>query len=65
MLKWFSSKEAVKLAKIKDCDLMHYRAQGKLEFEKRGNAYFYSEESLKTIKKKNKLSFHYLPQFLH
>lgn len=44
--KWVSSKEALKVAKIKSCDLMHYRIQGKLEFEKRGNAYFYSKESL-------------------
>lgn len=44
--KWFSSKEAIKAAKIKSCDLMHYRIQGKLEFEKRGNAYFYSKKSL-------------------
>ena len=31
---WVSSKDAVKKAKIKDCDLMHYRKQGMLEFEK-------------------------------
>lgn len=51
--KWLSSKEAVKTAKIKDCDLMHYRLKGKLEFEKRGNAYFYSSESIEKIKKPN------------
>lgn len=49
--KWLSSKDTVKEAKIKDCDLMHYRLQGKLEFEKRGNAFFYSDESVKKIKK--------------
>lgn len=47
--KWISSKDAIKVAKIKSCDLMHYRVQGKLEFEKRGNAYFYSEESLEKL----------------
>jgi len=47
---WLSSKEAQKKAKIKGCDLMHYRVQGKLEFEKRGNAYFYSKESVEKIK---------------
>ncbi|WP_298883680.1 hypothetical protein [uncultured Polaribacter sp.] len=51
--KWLSSKEAVKSNKIKSCDLMHYRVQGKLEFEKRGNAYFYSEASLEKIKPKS------------
>ena len=47
---WLSSKEAQKTANIKGCDLMHYRVQGKLEFEKRGNAYFYSKESLEKVK---------------
>jgi hypothetical protein len=48
--KWLSSKETQKITKIKGCDLMHYRLQGKLEYEKRGSAYFYSEKSLKTLK---------------
>lgn len=51
--KWLSSKETQKAANIKGCDLMHYRIQGKLEFEKRGNAFFYSEESIEKIKKPN------------
>ena len=50
--KWVSSKEAEKLANIKGCNLMHYRLQGKLEFEKRGNAFFYSEESVSLLKHK-------------
>ena len=53
--KWLSSKDTIKKAKIKDCDLMHYRLQGKLEYEKKGNAYFYSEDSVeKIINTKNK-----------
>ncbi|WP_282148400.1 hypothetical protein [Algibacter lectus] len=48
---WVSSKDAMKTTKIKSCDLMHYRIQGKLEFEKRGNAYFYSKKSLNNLKK--------------
>jgi len=48
--KWLSSKEAQKAAKIKSCDLMHHRIQGKLEFEKRGNAYFYSKQSIEKLK---------------
>jgi hypothetical protein len=47
---WLSSTEVKRKTKIKGCDLMHYRLQGKLEFEKRGNAYFYSKESLNKIK---------------
>lgn len=46
---WLTSKEAIKLAKIKDCDLMHLRVQGKLKFEKRGNAYFYSKDSVERL----------------
>lgn len=48
--KWVTSKEALKVAKIKSCDLMHYRIQGELEFEKRGNAYFYSKKSVEKLK---------------
>lgn len=48
---WLSSKEAQKEAKIKGCDLMHYRIQGRLEFEKRGISYFYSRRSLEKLKK--------------
>lgn len=48
--KWLSSKEVQKLAKIKSCDLMHYRIQNKLDFKKKGNAYFYSLTSVKKLK---------------
>lgn len=47
--KWLSSKETLKKVKIQSCDLMHYRIQGKLEFKKKGNAFFYSKESLEKI----------------
>ncbi|WP_282142796.1 hypothetical protein [Cellulophaga baltica] len=49
--KWLSSKEAINYAKLRSCDLMHYRIQGKLKFEKRGNAYFYTKDSIDDIKK--------------
>jgi hypothetical protein len=51
--KWLSSKEVQTTAKIKSYDLMHYRIEGKLEFVKLGNAYYYSEESLNKIKPKS------------
>lgn len=38
---WCSSKETKKALIISDCDLMHMRTAGKLEFKKTGNAYFY------------------------
>ena len=48
---WLSSKEAMKAAKIKSCDLMHYRIQGKMKFKKAGNAFFYAKESVHRLKK--------------
>jgi hypothetical protein len=52
-IKWLSSKSSQKTSKISGCDLKHFRVQGKLEFEKRGNAYFYSKESLEKVKPKS------------
>lgn len=48
---WLSSKETQKTAKIKSCDLMHYRVEGKLQFKKKGNAYFYLKKSIDEIRK--------------
>jgi hypothetical protein len=52
-IKWLSSKDAQKTSKIIGYDLMHFRLQGKLEFEKRSNAYFYSKRK----REKNKTQF--------
>lgn len=51
--KWLTSKEAKALGKIKSCDLMHYRQDGKLKYIKKGNAFYYSLESIKKIKLKS------------
>lgn len=50
-INWVSSQEAMKIAKIESCDLMHHRVAGKLEFEKRENAFFYDKKSIENIKK--------------
>ncbi|WP_405266411.1 hypothetical protein [Cellulophaga sp. Ld12] len=50
--KWLSSKEVQKFAKIKSCDLMHYRIENKLDFKKKGNTYFYSLASVEKLKAK-------------
>ena len=50
---WVTSKEAMKLAKIKNGNLMHYREDGKLEYTKKGNVFYYSLESIKKIKLKS------------
>ena len=42
---WLSSKQAKKALKVSDCKLAHLRVDGKLEFEKRGNAFFYQIEA--------------------
>lgn len=47
---WLSSKQVKSFTKIKGCDLMHYREANVLEFEKRGNAYFYSKKSVAKLK---------------
>lgn len=39
--RWLSSKEAKKALKISDCQLMHLRLAGKLQFRKAGNRFFY------------------------
>ena len=51
---WLSSKEAIKELKISDCDLMHLRTAGKLEFRKEKNAFFYSVNDIVKIKAKHK-----------
>lgn len=50
---WLSSKEVMKEAKIQACDLMHYRTAGKLQYEKRGNAFYYKSEDVKELKGKS------------
>jgi hypothetical protein len=44
--KYLNSKEAKAVLKIQDCDLAHIRNAGKLQFEKKGNAFMYSKESI-------------------
>ncbi len=50
---YLTSKEAKSVAKIKDCDLMHHRLAGKLDFVKKGNAFLYNEEDVLKIKDKS------------
>jgi hypothetical protein len=49
-----SSKEAKKELKISDCDLMHLRVEGKIRFEKKGNAFFYDKRDIELIFQKSK-----------
>lgn len=52
--KFLTSKEAKAVLKVQDCDLAHIRNAGKVKFEKKGNAFMYSKESLDEFKKNNK-----------
>jgi len=46
---FISSKETKKKLKISSCDLMHLRLEGKLNYIKKGNAYFYSINDIDKI----------------
>lgn len=46
---FLSSKEARKKLKISDCDLMHLRVEGKLKFEKKGNAFLYDKKDIEKV----------------
>jgi hypothetical protein len=38
---WLCSTDAMKALKISACELMHRRERGELDYQKKGNAYFY------------------------
>ena len=42
--KYITSKETMKVLKVTSCELMHLRENGKLEYVKKGNPYFYKSE---------------------
>ena len=47
---WLKSREATKELKVSDCDLMHLREAGKLEYKKDKNAFLYSKTSIERLK---------------
>ena len=48
---WLKSKEVEQELQISSCDLMHLRTAGKLQFQKKGNAFFYNPEDVNEAKK--------------
>lgn len=52
--RWLSSKEAKKIMKVSDCQLSHLRNEGKLVFMKKGNAFLYSLQHIKSLDINNK-----------
>lgn len=49
--KLLKSKEVQKALKVQACEIMHLREEGKLRYEKKGNAYLYFEEDVKELMK--------------
>lgn len=46
-IEWVSSREAASRLHVSDCELSHLRLAGKLNFVKRGNAYFYGFQRMR------------------
>ena len=44
--KWLDSKAARKALKVSACELSHIREAGKLQSQKRGNAFLYAESDV-------------------
>lgn len=44
---YLSSKEAKKKLKISSCQLMHLRIEGKLNYIKKGNSFYYDSKDMK------------------
>ncbi len=56
MKKHLNSKEKMKELKVSACTLSHLRKDGKLKFIKKGNAFYYEQESIEIIKERKKLN---------
>lgn len=46
---WLNSKDVLKALKISSCELCHLRQAGKLQFQKRGNAFLYASKAVKSM----------------
>jgi hypothetical protein len=44
--KWLTAKEVKTPLKISDCELMHLRLEGKIEFKKEGRSFLYTINNL-------------------
>ena len=48
------STEVQKALKVQACEIMHLREDGKLRYEKKGNAYLYYKEDVEKLMKEKK-----------
>lgn len=51
--KLLKSKEVQKKLKVRACDIVHLREEGKIRFEKKGNAYLYFEEDVEKLEEED------------
>jgi hypothetical protein len=47
---WLKSQETQEELHISACDLMHLRLEGKLRFQKKGNAFLYAQKDVQNLK---------------
>jgi len=46
---WLTSKEVEKALRVDSCELMHLRLEGRIGFQKKGNAFLYAEKDVKRL----------------
>ena len=49
---WLTSKEAALALRVDSCELMHLRLEGRLRFEKKGNAFMYAKVDVERLRSK-------------
>ena len=47
---WLTSKEAEKALRADSCKLMHLRLEGRLHFQKKGNAFMYAKADVDKLR---------------
>ena len=47
---WLTSKEAEKALHVDSCKLMHLRLEGRLHFQKKGNAFMYAKADVAKLR---------------
>ncbi len=47
---WLTSKEAERALHVDSCELMHLRVEGRLNFQKKGNAFMYAKADVDKLR---------------
>lgn len=48
---YISTKEVKTILQVRGCDVMHFRESGKLQFTKKGNAFWYLRSDVEKLEK--------------